>query len=184
MKVAEAWKPGHAGKDDGVVLALFLADRKLRIEVGYGLEDKVPDAIASRIISEQIAPELREGRLYDGLLRGVEAIAAAATGQPLPPPARVPKPSSAPFGLAFLLLFVLVPVVINGLARMGRARHFASRRPFNPLPWWMGMMIGHSMGSSRRGGRGFGSSSGFGGGPSGGGFGGGSFGGGGASGGW
>ena len=136
LKIAEAWKPGHAGKDDGVVLAVFMAERRVRIEVGYGLEGNIPDVVASRIIREQIVPAFRAGRVFDGLERGVEAIAAAATGKPLPPPspaARTGRPASGAPGLGCVMA-MFVAMFLLALRRAARPRVFGSRGRISPVP--------------------------------------------------
>lgn len=81
QRVFEAWKPGQAGKDNGAILFVFAADRKLRIHTGYGLEGALPDARCKQIIEDVIAPLLREGRREDAIIRGVEAMIAATKGE-------------------------------------------------------------------------------------------------------
>lgn len=81
QQVFEKWKPGQAGKDNGAILFVFAADRKLRIHTGYGLEGVLPDARCKQIIDEVITPLLREGRREDAILRGAEAIIAATKGE-------------------------------------------------------------------------------------------------------
>ncbi len=95
VRAAQAWRIGRKGLDDGVILFAFVAERQMRIEVGYGLEDRIPDAIAKRIIEEHITPQMREGRVDAGFEAGVEAILAAADGLPLPGAAS-PGPSLEP----------------------------------------------------------------------------------------
>lgn len=105
LRVAEAWKLGRKGKDDGVLLLVAKADRKLRIEVGYGLEGDIPDAAAKRIIDETMAPRFQAGDFAGGVAAGVERLAAliegrrADPGQSCPAPdadAAVPAPVAAP----------------------------------------------------------------------------------------
>ena len=86
VRTATAWRIGRKGLDDGVILFAFVADRKLRIEVGYGLEADIPDAVAHRILEERITPELKAGRTDAAFQAGVAAILAAAEGKPLPTP--------------------------------------------------------------------------------------------------
>jgi uncharacterized protein len=86
MRVAEAWKIGRKGQDDGVLLLVAKDERKLRIEVGYGLEGALPDAVAKRIISEDIAPRFKAGDWAGGLNAGVDRIQAVISGEKLPPP--------------------------------------------------------------------------------------------------
>jgi len=70
-RTAEAWRVGDKGRDNGAVLFVFVGERKVRIEVGYGLEGALPDALASRIINDEITPSFRAGSYGDGLLKGV-----------------------------------------------------------------------------------------------------------------
>jgi uncharacterized protein len=158
----QRWRVGRKGIDDGVVLFIFSDDHHLRIEVGYGLEGVVPDAVASRIINERMVPQIRAGDRDGAVRAGVDALTAAigapanAAGQDAP----APKPIATwklVLGLVMLLLLL----------------GFAATHP--GLAWLMLMSIG----SGRGGGGGF--SGGGGGGFSGGG---GSSGGGGASGSW
>jgi uncharacterized protein len=75
------WKVGRKGLDDGLVLFVFPTDRKVRIEVGYGLEQTVPDATAARIIRDTITPKIRAGRPDDALDAGVDALLATIGGE-------------------------------------------------------------------------------------------------------
>ena len=86
IRVVESWKLGRKGVDDGVLLLIAKNDRTLRIEVGYGLEGTLPDAMAKRIIEEIIAPKFRQGNFAGGVVAGVESILNAIDGEPLPPP--------------------------------------------------------------------------------------------------
>lgn len=81
VRAFERWRVGRAKFDDGLVLFVFSADRKLRIEVGYGLEGQIPDALAARIINDRIVPRIRAGD-NDGAIRaGVDAMIAASGGE-------------------------------------------------------------------------------------------------------
>jgi len=86
IRLAEAWKIGRKGVDDGVILLIAKEDRQLRIEVGYGLEGALNDATAKRIISEVITPRFREGDYFGGIDAGVTAIQTVIEGEPLPAP--------------------------------------------------------------------------------------------------
>jgi uncharacterized protein len=160
MRVAEAWKIGQKGLDNGVILTIAPNEREVRIEVGYGLEGVLPDAVGARIIREQITPEFRAGRMEAGVVAGVRAIEAVTEGEELP----VPKSPSEPLRWGPLLWLVCVVIIL--LLRSPLLI------PFLGLP--------------RRGRWGGGFGGGLGGGFGGGGFsgGGGGFGGGGASGRW
>lgn len=86
IRVVEAWKLGREKQDDGVLILLAKNDRKMRIEVGYGLEGAIPDVTAKRIISDVMAPYFRQGDFYGGLNAAVERIAALIDGEALPAP--------------------------------------------------------------------------------------------------
>lgn len=86
IRAVEAWKLGREKQDDGVLILLAKNDRKMRIEVGYGLEGAIPDVTAKRIISDVMAPYFRQGDFYGGLNAAVERIAALIDGEALPPP--------------------------------------------------------------------------------------------------
>ncbi len=81
VRAFEKWKVGRKGIDDGVALFVFTKDRKARIEVGYGLEDKIPDAAAGRIIQETLIPRIRAGDPDGAISSGVEAIVARLDGK-------------------------------------------------------------------------------------------------------
>lgn len=90
QRVAESWGVGRAESDDGAVLFAFVDDRLLRVEVGYGLEGALNDAVSKRIISEVIVPRLREGGYYAGITEGVDRMIRVVDGEPLPAPAATP----------------------------------------------------------------------------------------------
>ncbi|HXG53243.1 MAG TPA: TPM domain-containing protein [candidate division Zixibacteria bacterium] len=106
IRVAESWKIGQKGFDNGAILLVARDDRKLRIEVGYGLEGVIPDAIASRIVRETIVPRFRRNDFAGGIEAGVEEILRAARGEKLPdaPRRSAPENGSAWAPLLFLLL--------------------------------------------------------------------------------
>ena len=177
LGVARAWGIGDKESDSGALLLVARDERQLRIEVGYGLEGQLTDALAGRIIREVIAPELRAGRPADGLRKGVEAIHAALGGEYAPPARHATRAPAA--GLLALMPIGLVVVLIALAARDGRRR---KRRGFPLGPFLLMNMGGRGGGFS--GGRGGFGGGGLGGGGGFGGFRGGGFGGGGASGRW
>jgi uncharacterized protein len=91
IRVAEAWKIGRKKIDDGAILVVAKDDRKLRIEVGYGLEGALTDVTAKRIIDEIITPKFRNGDFAGGISDGVNRILRVIDGEPLPAPARRPQ---------------------------------------------------------------------------------------------
>jgi uncharacterized protein len=122
IRVADAWKIGRKGQDNGALLVVAKDDRKLRIEVGYGFEGVLTDATSRRIISDTISPLFRQGQFAGGLNAGVDRIIEVITkGEPLP--ATKSKPAQrrgSGFNLETLLilLFVVVPVLGGILRRM------------------------------------------------------------------
>jgi uncharacterized protein len=193
IRLAEKWKAGKKGKDNGILILLFMKERRIRIEVGYGLEAQIPDALAGRIVRE-MAPYFRQNDYSGGLNYAVGRMIGLAGGTGTSPPEPAPSGESNPFPwlIAVLIFFFFLRAVIPRKPSTGF--HIAgSGRYRNSIPWWLPFLL--SSGSSRGGGFSSWSSGGssggspdsggggFGGGDFGGG-GGGSFGGGGASGSW
>lgn len=87
IRVADQWKLGRKGIDDGAILLVAKNDRTVRIEVGYGLEGVLNDATANRIINETIIPRFRQGDFAGGIREGVDRMIQVIEGEPLPAPA-------------------------------------------------------------------------------------------------
>lgn len=174
VRVARAWKVGQKNKNNGAVLFVFIQNHKMFLEVGYGLEGVLPDALCKRIIDEEITPRFRAGDYDDGFTAGVHAILAATKGEYKGTGTTVAErlghhqSTILPF-VAVMAFFLIFFIFIRG------GRFFSGYSC-----WTMGS------GGSYGGWSGGGFSGGGGGGFGGGGFsgGGGSFGGGGAGGGW
>ena len=201
IRLAEAWKIGHKGVDNGVIVIVAKNDRKMRIEVGYGLEGSIPDAVAKRIIAERMAPLFKQGDFFGGLRSAIEgldqAIGGPASGVPAElPPAGGSDGSNRAEGSG-MLPWLMAAVVAGGVLRtmFGVLGSFAAAAVAGWLAFaifgsWLAALLGglaifvmsffnlFALGGL---GGGFGGGSSSGGGFSGGG---GSFGGGGASGGW
>jgi len=114
IRVAEAWKLGRKGVDDGALLLVAKNDRALRIEVGYGLEGVLPDARANQIVEDIIVPRFRAGDFAGGIDAGASAMIKVIDGEPLPPPQRWRSPGSNGNGVAQLLPIALVFMVVVG----------------------------------------------------------------------
>jgi len=176
LEVARAWGIGSADRNEGALLLVSIADRKLRIEVGRGLEGNVPDIVAGRIINDVIAPHFRAGDYYQGVRQGVLALHAAAGGDygPIHRTRGGRVRTGASMGIVPILIVFLL---LGFLGRGGRMRG----------GWLWPLLLLSSMNRRSYGG-GFGGGGlgggGFGGGGFGGFGGGGGFSGGGASGGW
>jgi uncharacterized protein len=94
IRVFDQWKLGRKGTDDGVLLLVAKNDRQLRIEVGYGLEGAIPDAIARRVIDEDIVPLFKQGNFYGGISAGTDRVSKLIEGESMPPPRRTAAPAS------------------------------------------------------------------------------------------
>ncbi len=119
LRVAEAWKLGRRGVDDGALLLVAKDDRKLRIEVGYGLEGALNDATSKRIISEIIGPRFKQGDFAGGIDAGVAAMVQVIGGEALPAPraeGRRRADVDDHFESLLLIGFVLV-FVVGGMLR-------------------------------------------------------------------
>ncbi len=102
VSLSDEWKIGKRDKNNGILIVAAIQDRKLRIEVGYGLEGKVPDAQAGRIIREAIAPRFRDGRYADGLEAALDELTTLIGGTSAPaaaPPTPGARPAGSPLGL-------------------------------------------------------------------------------------
>ena len=181
FRAAEAWRVGGTN-DNGAVLFIFVADRKIRIEVGYGLEGAIPDAIAKRIIEDEIRPRFQKRDMEGGVVAGVDALMRAAQGEyrgtgTTVAQRRTRSSGRVPCGTGIVLAIILI-IIFSGMARRlggGTMYHRRRRRHgYWGTPWIL-------MGGGGSGGRSSGGSSWSAGSFSGGG---GRFGGGGASGGW
>lgn len=211
IRLAEKWKIGREGVDDGVIMLFAMQDRKMRIEVGYGLEGALTDALSKRIIANLITPEFRSAHFYKGIDSGVDAVLSVISGEELPPALQKQsqKQSSSNKWVMPVLIFgfvgaAILKALLTKKLGKGKATGVSAVLVF-VLGWifigllagvFIAVIVAIFMGvpsNSGRGGRGGGMMwmggggfSGGGGGGFGGGFsgGGGGFGGGGASGGW
>ena len=174
VRIARDWRVGQKLKDNGAVLFVFVQDHKMYLQVGYGLEGVLPDALCKRIIAEQITPNFKSGDFNGGLTAGVQSIIAAAKGEYQGTGITVAESSRRnglagfPIILIILIIFIVLIVIFSKRSR-----------PRSGGGWIIGSGGGGWSGGGFSGGSG-------GGGGGGGGFsgGGGSFGGGGAGGSW
>lgn len=176
------WGIGQAGKDNGILILLARDDRRIGINTGYGVEDRLTDALSKRIIENLILPSFKQGDYYGGLSIGADAIFQVLQGAFTEE--RSLNRSSKSDRVGSLLFVILVIVLI--IAFISRRGGGGSGGGMHRGPDLLDVLILSSMGrrSGGFGGGSFGSGGGFGGGGFSGGFGGGFGGGGGASGGW
>lgn len=129
IRVTEAWKLGRKGVDDGVLLLIAKQDKKLRIEVGYGLEGVLNDATAKRIVSETVTPRFKQGDFYGGIDAGLDALIRIVDGEALPAPKTTPATKRADVDDNFeTLLFVgfILVFVVGGVLRAIFGRFLAA----------------------------------------------------------
>ncbi len=197
IRVAEQWKIGREKIDDGVILIVAKDDRTLRLEVGYGLEGAIPDAIAKRVIAETITPYFKAGDFYGGIDAGVQQLMRLIEGEPLPPPRAAGNGAEeGSFVLlvvgglvaGWLLSLLMSRPAAGGIAALGSGVAGAMLLGLTPLLLLIAVFVFAGVATGFRHGGGWSSGGGgFGGGGFGGGSwggGGGGFGGGGASGRW
>jgi len=127
IRVAEAWKIGRKKIDDGALLVVAKDDRKLRIEVGYGLEGALNDATAERIIEEVITPKFRSGDFAGGISAGVDRIIGVIDGEKLPAPApRQNTGSSGSIGDLFNPFLIFAVFIVGAILRATLGRLIGS----------------------------------------------------------
>jgi len=126
IRVAEAWKIGRKGQDNGIVFLIAKDDRKMRLEVGYGYEGVLPDATARSVIGDTVAPLFAKSQFAAGIDAGIDRVTQIVTqsGEASPPPplatrnARKLGASNFDPGTLFILLFIVIPVVGGILKRI------------------------------------------------------------------
>jgi uncharacterized protein len=194
IEVADLWQIGRKGVDDGVILIVAKDDRKMRLEVGYGLEGVIPDAVAKRVIAETITPRFQAGDFSGGIDAGVTQLMKLIEGEALPTPSENSGENLGEGTFMFVLIGGLIAgfalSVVMGRVMGGMLAGLGSGMAASLLmgvafsaALFIGLMIFFIVGVRSTGGRGW-SSGGFGGGGGGSWGGGGRFGGGGASGSW
>jgi uncharacterized protein len=148
IRVFRSWAVGQKAKNDGAVLFVFVQDHKMFLQVGYGLEGVLPDALCKRIIDEQISPRFKAGDFDGGLTAGVQSVIAAAKGEYKGTGATVADSQTehgsggSIIGIGFIVLIIIFAIFSRGSGMF--------------LPW----LLLASSGSSRGWGGGGGSSSG------------------------
>ena len=114
------WKVGQKNKDNGVLLAVFLQDRKMRIEPGYGLEDRLTDAQSMMIISNEITPAFKSGDYYSGIKKGVQGILAAVRGAYQGSPKKQSSDGDSTGFIIFVIIFVIFVILSRKSKKAGR----------------------------------------------------------------
>ena len=112
LRVVEKWKIGREKVDDGLLVLIAKNDRKMRIEVGYGLEGAVPDLYAKRIISEIISPKFKQGDFFGGLNAGLDSLIGLVDGEALPAPSNA---QAGGMGMMDMLPILMFGALVSGL---------------------------------------------------------------------
>jgi uncharacterized protein len=184
LKYLRDWGIGVKGKNNGVVILVSKAERKARIETGYGMEGVLPDILAKQIIDQRMVPFFKDNDYYAGFDNAIDAIIQAAAGEYKADPKQGKGKPSIGSIILLVVIFIIIIFIFSGKGGGGGGSYMSrkgSRSFMDAVPWFL---LGSMMGSGGRGGGfGGGGGGGFGGGGFGG-FGGGGGGGGGASGGW
>jgi uncharacterized protein len=155
IRLAEKWKVGQKGRNNGVILLVVKNDRKLRIEVGYGLEGALTDALSGSIISNEVAPRFKAGQFYQGIDAGVSAIMAATRGEYKAPKKRGSPRRSSSWGSFWpILLFFGIFALINIVTRNRHSHSGGSRGWTTGGGFWGGGSSGGDSGGGFSGGGG------------------------------
>ena len=129
-RVFDAWKVGRKKTDDGVLLVWAKNDRRIRIEVGYGLEGPIPDALANRIITETMRPLFRNEAWFEGLDKASDQLIGLIDGEALPEPpptsANNSDQSSGDFVDRYFQILFLIPIVVLVATFWPRGREFSA----------------------------------------------------------
>lgn len=116
IRVADAWKIGRKGVSDGILVVVAKSDRVMRLEVGYGLEGAIPDAMARRLIDEVFIPGFREGNFYEGLSAGIDRMIKVIDGEPLPEVSQSNAGRGDPRSIeSYFVLFIVATLAFGGL---------------------------------------------------------------------
>ncbi|MBM3945036.1 MAG: TPM domain-containing protein, partial [SAR202 cluster bacterium] len=132
VRLFEQWAIGQKGVDNGVLLLFSLADRRVRIEVGYGMEPYLPDGLVGRILDEHVLPDLRAGDYDLGLLKGARAIAETIANSEYEPGTVRPRSDDTAFargnakwillGVGIFILIIIPAVFWGGILGTGGGR--------------------------------------------------------------
>ncbi len=118
IRVADAWKLGRKGVDDGVILLIATQDHRMRVEVGRGLEGAITDLASNRVMDEYLKPYFRAGRFYEGIDHSVDRLIGLVQGEPLPPPATTVHGRRSGGGVqSVLVILLMIGFVLGPLLR-------------------------------------------------------------------
>ncbi len=139
IRVFDAWKLGRKSVNDGILITVAAQDHRLRIDAGYGLEGAIPDAVARRIIAELIAPKLRAGDAYGGLVAGVDQLEQLIAGEQLPASAARSVAPALPWD-KMLVMLIVGATIVGGVLSLVLGRFFgalATGGVLGAIVWFM-----------------------------------------------
>jgi uncharacterized protein len=162
VKLYEKWRPGRKNENNGVLIVLFSGDRRIRIEVGYGLEHVLTDMQAGRIIEDYMKPEFRKENYFAGLNKGIDVIISAVKGEYKIPAERKSSRSKSTNWFSWLAIFF---IIISVLRRFGSRGTTITRKGsrYSRTTWGGPFFFGGGGGGGSSFGGGGGFSGGFGG---------------------
>ena len=118
IRVADAWKIGRKGVSDGILVVVAKSDRAMRLEIGYGLEGAIPDAMARRLVDEVFIPSFRDGNFYEGLDAGIDRMIKVVDGEPLPEVSQSNAGRGNPRSIeSYFVVFIVATLAFGGLLR-------------------------------------------------------------------
>lgn len=148
IRLAEDWKIGRKGTADGVIFLIAKDDRKMRFEIGRGLEGAIPDVVSKRIQLEYVRPLFKEGKYFDGIDQGIEKILGLIDGEQLPEPSSTSYESSSTeaeddnFGL-YIGALVVIGIVVGFLFKKLFSLLQAGVATY--AGYWVGGLLGFSL---------------------------------------
>ena len=148
VRLAQKWGIGGKKNNNGILLLVSLGDRKVTIQTGYGVEGAVPDAIARRIIENEIKPSFKEGNYYQGLKQGTNALISYTKGEYKHTNSK--KGNGGGRGIFIILLIIIVIVIISRINKGGGGSQVIGGRGEASPFWWI--LLGSILGGSGRGG--------------------------------
>lgn len=150
IRVADAWKLGTADRDNGIILIIAMEERKMRIEVGQGLEGPLPDAVCNRIIRNEMAPAFRRQDYDNGVIASIDAIRKAIKGEYT---GSGPRKERKRMPVGFIILIFIIILIMRSRRGGGRGAGWSSGRGWYGGGGWSG---GGGFGGFSGGGGGFG----------------------------
>ena len=140
QSIATRWGIGQKDKNNGALFLVVIKDHKMRIQVGYGLEGRLTDALSRRILDTEVAPSFKRGDYYQGISKGVDAIIKAVRGEYKAPPAQAKSGDGFfPMLMIFIVIFILIQIIARRGGRGGPghgSRRCGSGRRYPHCPSW------------------------------------------------